>query len=188
MSHRTPWYAAITRQQQKNQLARTFRVPARLHAVAVLNKDSASDEQRKEQLPSPQNPAELHLWWRGRSMCRFESRLFCCPGAGCGIQTSPHPPGSADPTAERHPGSGTHGLWEVGWGREGEEEGVRDRESAHKYTVREAESAHAGRGLTRQRTQASSVTKVTVKVIDFILADKSTHSVIIGCDSNVCSK
>lgn len=43
------------------QFAKAFRVTARLHAVAVLNRDSASDEQRKEHLKSSQNPAVLHL-------------------------------------------------------------------------------------------------------------------------------
>lgn len=45
----------------------------------------------------------------------------------------------------------------------------RAREGQHTHIARQAESAHAGRGLTMQRTQASSVTKATVKVIDFIL-------------------
>lgn len=71
-------------------------------------------------------------------MFHYESRLFRCPGAGCGIRTNPHPPGSAAPPAERRPGLATHGLWEEGRGWEGKEEGVRDREivNTHNQTGR----------------------------------------------------
>lgn len=95
---------------QKNSPCQAIRDTARLHAEAVLNMDSAWDKPLKEWLQSP--PAVLHLWWRGRSMCRSESRLFCCPETGCGIRTSPRLPGSAVRPAERHPGSETRGLWE----------------------------------------------------------------------------
>lgn len=122
---------------------------ARPRAGDVLNRDSANHEMQTEQLLCSQNPVVLHLWWRGRSTCHCESRLFCCPGAGCGIQTSPHPPGSGGPPAERHPESEILGLWEgvrVGWQRgKGERHRERDRVSAH--AARLSESAHAGRGL-----------------------------------------
>lgn len=84
-------------------------------------------------------------------MCRCESRLVPCPGAGCGIRTSPRPPGSAAPPAERRPGSATRGLWA---GREGLRRGHRgkgggQREGKLMRTTRQALSANAGRGLTK---------------------------------------
>lgn len=109
-------------------------------------------------------------------MCRSESRLAPGPGAGCGTRTSPRPPGSAAPPAEKRPGSATRGLWEEG--REGLQRGHRgkgggQRDGKLMHTTRQALSADAGRGLTMRGGQASSVTKATVKVKDSLaLTDK----------------
>lgn len=43
------------------QLAKAFRDRARLHAVSVLKRDGASDEQRKQLQRRSQKPAVLHL-------------------------------------------------------------------------------------------------------------------------------
>lgn len=109
-------------------------------------------------------------------MCRCESRLVPCPGAGCGIRTSPRPPGSDAPPAEKRPGSATRGLWA---GREGFAEGSQrkgrraegGKVNAHNQTgvVSKCRArAHKAGG------QASSVTKATVKVKDSTaLTDKT---------------
>lgn len=69
-------------------------------------------------------------------MCRSESRLFCCPGGGCDIRTSLHPPGSAARRAGMPPWSETRALWEgvSGWDgkqrKEGQSTGA-DRQRQH---------------------------------------------------------
>lgn len=45
----------------KGELAKAFRVTARLHAVTVLNRNSASDDKPKESFMSHHDPAVLHL-------------------------------------------------------------------------------------------------------------------------------
>lgn len=110
-------------------------------------------------------------------MCRSESRLVPCPGAGCGIQTSPRPPGSAAPTAERRPGSATRVLWEEGrgwWSRARRKGWETERESSCTQPDRQCQQMQE-EGLQRSE-KASSVTKATVKVKDFMLADKTEHS------------
>lgn len=115
-------------------------------------------------------------------MCRSESRLVPCPGAGCGIRTSPRPPGSAAPPAERRPGSATRGLWAEGrgWGSGAWRKGWEtEGESSHTQPDRRCQQMQE-EGLQRGE-QASSVTKATVKVKDFVLADKTEHSGDIKC-------
>lgn len=62
-----------------------------------------------------------------------------------------------------------------------------ERERVSTHAARQAESARAGRGLTMQGTQASSVTKATVKVIDFMQANKSIHRVNINSSLTVAN-
>lgn len=74
-----------------------------------------------------------------------------------------------------HQQGGTLGKRHAACGRKGEGGRAKrkvwektERQKVSTYTARQAESADAGRGLTTMGTQSSSVTKATVKVMDFM--------------------
>lgn len=90
-------------------------------------------------------------------MCRSESRLFRCPGAGCGIRTNPHPPGSASPPRERRPGLATHGLWEEGRGWEGKRgKDIKTRTQADRQSQQMQEEGFTTHSKAFQRDKGHS--------------------------------